>query len=421
MFKNKPSSLVQNRLLSNILSLGVLQVSNYILPLLTVPYLVRVLCPEYFRLLAFATATISYFMLVTDYGFNLSATRQISIHRDDITKVNQIFSAVMIIKLFLMTISFFLMVLVVFSFERFSQHWEVYFVTFGIVIGQVFFPVWLFQGMERMEYITYLNLGAKTFFTVCIFIFVKDPQNYLLVPLFTSLGFIVTGIFSAYLVRKEFNITYSRPPLSSIRFQLLDGWHVFYSSFAISMYTTSTTIILGLATNNTIVGYFSAANKIIYAVSGLYRPISQAIFPLISKKLDEDKSVGLAFINKTAWAVGSGMFVVSASLFLFSEPIVILLLGSQFQKSVVLLQIMAFLPFLIALSNIFGIQMMLNLGFKKEFSYFTTVAAFVGIGLALFLTPRYSAEGVSMTMLFVEILVTVTLGFFIMYKLKGKI
>ena len=64
---------------------------------------------------------------------------------------------------------------------------------------------------------------------------------------------------------------------------------------------------------------------------------------------------------------------------------------------------------------------MLNLGFKKEFSYFTTVAAFVGIGLALFLTPRYSAEGVSMTMLFVEILVTAMMGLFIMYKLKGKI
>ena len=413
--------MLRNRLLSNILSLGVLQISNYILPLLTVPYLVRVLGPEYFGLLAFATALISYFSLVTDYGFNLSATRQISIYRDDINKVNQIFSAVMTIKLLLMIISFCLMILVILSFDRFSQNWEVYLITFGVVIGQVFFPIWLFQGMERMEYIAYLNIVTKVFFTICIFIFVKVPEDYLLVPFFTSLGFIATAICSAYLVKKEFNITFIRQSFSSIRFQLIDGWHVFFSSLAISMYTTSITVILGLTTSNITVGYFSAAHKIIYAVSGLYRPISQAIFPLIGKKLGENKLSGLAFINKTAWAVGLGMFIVCMLLFLVSEPIVQLLLGSQFQKSVVLLQIMAFTPFLIALSNIFGVQMMLNLGFKKEFTYFTIIAALIGLGLAFFLSSLYGAEGASMTILIVEILITLTLGFFLLYKLKRRL
>lgn len=192
----------KKRLTSNIFSLGVLQAANYILPLLTIPYLVRVLGPEYFGLLAFATALVAYFILITDYGFNLSATRQISINRENKAKVDEIFSSVMIIKTAFMLLSFGLMSLIVFSFEKFSQHWEIYFITFGMVVGQWLFPVWLFQGMERMKYISYLNIGAKGFFTICIFIFVQDQSDYLLVPFLTSLGFIIAGIWSLYLVKR---------------------------------------------------------------------------------------------------------------------------------------------------------------------------------------------------------------------------
>jgi PST family polysaccharide transporter len=398
--------------------LGVLQGANYVLPLLTVPYLVRVLGPEYFGLLAFASATIAYFMLITDYGFNLSATRQISIHRDDKDKVNEIYSSVMIIKTALMIISFGLMSLLVFSFEKFSQHWEIYFITFGMVIGQVLFPVWLFQGMERMKYITYLNIGAKVFFTVCIFIFVQEPSDYLLVPLLTALGFIVSGVWSLYLVKKEFNVNFVWQTMATLKFQLVEGWHVFFSSMAISLYTISTTFILGLFANNTVVGYFAAADKIVQAVKGVYAPVSQAIYPLISKKIHEDKEIGLAFIHKTTWIVGTGMFIVSAILFLLAEPIVNLLLGQQYQQSVLLLQIMAFLPFIIALSNIYGIQTMLNLGYKQAFSRILVVAAILGVGLSFVLVPMYEELGTAVTLLIVEVFVTVVMYFFLNIKIR---
>ncbi|GHZ56932.1 TPA: flippase [Vibrio cholerae] len=410
----------KKRLVRNILSLGILQGANYILPLLTVPYLVRVLGPEYFGLLGFATATTMYFMLVTDYGFNLSATRQISIHREDKNKVSEIFSSVMMIKAALMLVSFGLMSLLVFSFEKFSQHWEIYFITFGMVIGQVLFPVWLFQGMERMKYITYLNVGAKAFFTVCIFIFVKEQADYLLVPLLTAMGFIVSGIWSLYLVNKAFNVRFAWQTAATLKFQLVEGWHVFFSSMAISLYTISTTFILGLFTNNIVVGYFAAADKIVQAAKGLYQPLSQAIYPSIGKKIHEDKQAGLAFIHKTTWVVGTGMSVISALLFLLAEPIANLLLGQQYQQSVLLLQIMAFLPFIIVLSNMFGVQTMLNLGYKKAFSRILLAAAILGVGLSLVLVPMYEGVGSALTMLIVEVFVTVLMWVYLKKKFKNE-
>jgi PST family polysaccharide transporter len=245
---------------------------------------------------------------------------------------------------------------------------------------------------------------------------VQEPSDYLLVPLLTVLGFIVSGVWSLYLVKKEFNVNFVWQTMATLKFQLVEGWHVFFSSMAISLYTISTTFILGLFANNTVVGYFAAADKIVQAVKGVYAPVSQAIYPLISKKIHEDKEIGLAFIHKTTWIVGLSMFFMSAILFLFAKPIVMLLLGEQFHQSVLLLQIMAFLPFIIALSNIYGIQTMLNLGYKKDFSYILLSAAVLGVSLSMVLVPLYSAEGTAFTLLVVEIFVTIIMYGVVKFK-----
>lgn len=407
----------KKKLVSNIFSLGVLQIASYVLPLLTVPYLVRVLGPEYFGLTSFATATIMYFILITEYGFNLTTTQQISINRNNKTKLSQIFSSVMIIKILLTIICFILMTILVFSFEKFSKHWEVYFISYGIVIGQVLFPIWLFQGLEQMKYITFINIGSKIFFTICIFIFVHAKSDYIYVPLLNSLGYLVAGIWSLILVRRKFKINFIWQNISILKMTLLEGWHIFYSSLAVSIYTISTTFILGLFTNNTIVGYYSGADKIVQAVKGLYQPIATAIYPLISKKMNDDKIAGLNFIKSITNYVGGYMTAISCILFFFAEPIVHLLLGRQYQQSILILKVMAFLPLIVAMSNIYGIQIMLNLGYKKMFSRIISIAALLAIILSLLLVPLYAALGTAITLLIVELFVTVAMYYYVQLKI----
>lgn len=408
----------KKQLLSNFFYLGLLQGSNYILPLLTLPYLVRTLGAENFGLIAFSSAMMIYFTLISDYGFNLSATRQISINRDSKESVRKIFSAVMTIKLSLMIASFVLLVILLMTIPILRDYWELYLINFGVVLGQTLFPLWLFQGLEKMKYVTYLNILSKSVFALSVFVFVEDKSDLLLPPLFSSIGFILSGLISLLLVNKQLGIYYTYSSFGDLWKCLSDGWHTFISSISTSLYTATITVILGFMTNPTTVGYYAGAEKIIQAVRGLYVPVSQGIYPMISKKIHLNKAQGIAFVKKITLVVSLVMLFMSLLLYVFAHEIVMLVLGSEFLESVILLKIMSFIPLIIVLSNMFGIQMMLPLGHNKEFGRIIVAAAFIGLALSVFLIELYSDVGAALTVLITETFVTIAM---LMYLKKEKI
>jgi len=404
------------RLFENFASLFTLQGLNYILPLITFPYLVRVLGPDKYGLIAFAGAFIGYFNIITDYGFNLSATRDVAVNRDDKAKLSEIFSSVMIIKIVFMILSFIILCIVVFSFEKFSHNWIIYIFAFGVVLGNVLFPVWFFQGMERMKYITFLNIISKTVFTISIFVFIKDTSDYIYVPLISSLGYILAGVLSLIFVFKKFDVVFKIPSKIEVINQLKEGWHIFVSTVSINLYTTSNTFILGIFTNNTIVGYFSAGYTLIQAFLGMLNPISQTFYPYISRLASESKEKAVSVIKKLIKGVGAFTFILSLLIFIFADLIVKIVLGEQYYNSIIVIRILAFLPFIIGLSNIFGIQTMLTFGYKKAFTKIIVAGSIINIILALMLVPFWKHIGISTSIIIAEIFITLSMYMYIKWK-----
>ena len=414
--KRASDSKEKKVLFENFFSLSFLQIANCILPLITLPYLVRVLGVEKFGLIAFAQAFIQYFNIFTDYGFNLSATREISINRENKDKISEIFSTVMVIKFSLLIISFLFFAGLVFSIPKFRVDSLIYVYSFGMVLGQVLFPVWFFQGMERMKYITFLNITAKLIFTISIFVFIRKTQDYTYVPLIISLGSLVAGVLGLWIVYKDFKINFVTPDFENIKHHFKEGWHIFISTAAISLYTTSNTVILGLLTNNTMVGYYSGADKIIRSAQRLLIPISQTIYPYISKLVADSKDKAVRFIKKALLLIGGGSFAVSLGIFVLAGPIVNILLGPQFRDSIIVLRILSFLPFIIALSNILGVQTMITFNMKEVFSKILIAAGFINIPLALILILFFKHIGLAVAVLTTESFVTLTMFLYLHKK-----
>ena len=205
-------------LLSNFSYLIILQIAGYVFPLLTMPYLARVIGPTGFGKIAFASAIIIWVQTVADWGFNFSATRDVAKNRDDIVKVSEIFSNVFWSRCVLMLLSFLILLALIFTIPDFRNDADIILVTFLLIPGHIMFPDWFFQAVERMKYITFLNLLAKFLFTIAVFIFIKSSNDYILQPLFNSIGFCICGIISMYIILHKWHIRLLKPNRSLHRY-----------------------------------------------------------------------------------------------------------------------------------------------------------------------------------------------------------
>ena len=403
-------------LVKNFTSLSLLQVSNYLFPIITLPYLVRVLGPEKYGLVNFATAFVAYFTILTDYGFNLSATQEISVNRENPKRISEIFSSVFTLKLLMFALSSLIFFIIILTVPIFKVNFILFVVTFISVFGTALFPLWLYQGMERMKYIFIISVSVRLLTTILIFTLVTTESDFIKYAGLNTITQFLIGIIGLQFALNKFGIKYSFPTQALIKHQLINGWNLFLSTVWINLYTTSNVFILGLFAPANVVGYYAAADKIRIAFQGVLSSMSQSVFPYVNKLLSESYEKFISFNRKLfriAAVIGA---TISLLLFLFADLIVNIILGQDYQQSIVVLRIIAWLPLIIFLSNVLGIQTMLPLNKQNSFSLILFIAAIINLTLLFILVPIYYEIGTAISVLSTETFVTITFYSFIRFN-----
>jgi polysaccharide transporter, PST family len=395
----------RKRLIENIGSLAVLNGSTYLLPLVTFPYLVRVLGPEKFGLIAFAQGFVQIFVVLTNYGFDITATQKISVYRDEPREISKIFNAVMGARLSLLLLSFAVMATIVLLLPRFRSDWAIYMIAFLFVVGDVLFPVWFFQGMERMKYITVLAITGKIVATFAIFAFVREQADYLLAAGFQMGGMVLTGLLGLGVAHRIVPILPNMPSLRDVVTVLQDGWEVFLARASVGV-ITSGVFIVGLFHGSLMAGYYAIAEKIIKAAVGVSGPITIATFPVVSKLFVKSRDAALAFLRKTLLYGGIGLSAVSVGFFFGSSIVVRLVTGDDNDAISVLIKIMAIIPLTNFIDNIYGTQVLLPLGRKRQFLAVILSGSAVYLVTCLLLTPTFAAVGAAIAVTIAQVLVS---------------
>ena len=410
-------NMSNKKLFENIISLATIKGLQYLLAFITFPYLTRVLQAEMFGTVVFAQSLINYFTLFTDYGFNLLGPKEIA-QNDEDDKRGKIFAKIFFAKLLLLLIAIMIFAAGILCLNLyFKVDVLLYNVVFLTVIGNVMFPVWFFQGVQQMRYITLVNIIARFCSIAGIFYFVKQPQDYILAALFQAIVPLVAGICSWFVLIKNFPEVLCLPTVEDVKNTLKDSWSIFGSTVAINFYTASNVVFLGFLTNPVTVGHFSGAKKIIDNITQLISPISQAVYPHISKLVTQSPKEVKQFLKKVLLILGGGTFIGSVFIFIFADFVVEILLGSGYEQSVLLLRIMAFLPLIIAMSNVFGIQIMLPFGLQNTFSKILICAAVLNTCIVLPLIYFWQDIGVSISIVVTECFVTAVM-YLVIRKLK---
>lgn len=408
------------QIIENFFSLSILNALNVLLPLVTLPYILHTVGKANYGAYSYVYVVLQYVILFSTYGFNFSATKQISQCRDNKEAVTRIYNAVIVCKSVIAVALSALLLL----FSRLVFKDEVgvlmFFYGLGMVIGDIFTPVWLFQGMEKMKYMTIVNASSKILFTILIFIVVRASDDYYLLILLNSFGYMLAGLLSLVLVRFQFNIRFHRSTLNDIITQFKDGGAVFGSTFGMNLYRNANIIILKQFVSDDLVGIYSAAEKVIKGFQSIISPAAQALFPHLSHRF-KGQSVkdNTRLLRKISVPFTAVVVLVTIGVYLFAPLISEILCGREFVATVPLIRIMTLVILFGEINYLVGIVGLVNMDGQAQFFRSVLITGLFSVIFMLICTPYWGITAAAWAMSLSEILLF-CLCLFSLYRINEQ-
>ncbi|WPC34793.1 flippase [Acinetobacter sp. YWS30-1] len=405
--KNRLSANKDGKALaSNFGYLMIMQIAGYIFPLLTIPYLARVIGVDGFGKIAFAAAVIVWFQTITDWGFSYTATRDVARNRGNLEKISEIFSNVLWAKSLLALISFIILFILTEFIPYLKDNQTLLFITFMLVPAKILFADWFFQAIEKMKFITIFDLISKAIFTACIFLFIKEKSDFILQPLFLSLGSILVGIVSFYLILFKWKVKIIAPKGKEIILTINNSKDVFINNIVPNLYNSFSSVLLGFWGGNIANGLLDAGSKFANIAQQFINILSRVFFPFLSRRSDKHSIYEKINILIT---------MISAILLIILAPFIIkIFFTPEFYDATLVLQIIAFSLIFQGLISTYGLNYMIIQGYEKSLRNITIVSSIIGFIVCFPLIYFYSFLGAAITIT----LTRAILGLSIMFKAK---
>ena len=361
----------KKKLLKNTIMLYLIQFSNVLFTLIIVPYQTRIMGPMYYGKIGFATALMVYFQLFTDFGFILSATEEVSRNQDDKNKLRKIYTSVTILKIIFAVVSAIILAGLCLFIPKLRNDFILYFLYLIGAVIYSFLPDYLYRGLEKMSAITYRTIFVKLFFTVMIILLLKRPEDYLIVPALIALGNLFAVIWAHYHVAHNMKITFCKVSVKNIYESFNSSASFFLSRIASTIYTATNTMILGfIDKTGNVIGYYTAADRLMSAGKAALSPIADSVYPYMIKNRD------FKLIKKILMVFMPIICVVSVIIFIFAKELCILFFGSEFAYTASILRAMMPMAIITLPNYLFGFPTLGAMGLSKYANrsiYFGTV------------------------------------------------
>ncbi|MBP1631439.1 MAG: rane protein [Bacteroidetes bacterium] len=394
-------------LVQNFSYLSSIQIINVLLPLVVYPYLIKTLGTTFYGLVIFSQAVINYFVIFVGFGFNISATKQISIYRDQPSKLDEIVSSVLIIKSLLFIFALFLLLLLINVIPHAKDYKLLFFLSMWACIYDVVFPVWYFQGVEKMKFITLITLVSRFVFFVLVFLFIISPIDYILFPLINGFASLLGGGIALWIIFFYYKRRFIFQPFRVLKFYFMDSIPIFISNISSSLYVSTNKVIVGSFLTLGDVAYYDIAEKITTVLKIPQSILGQTLFPKMNKDRD------ISFIKKIFKLTLIFHAILLLFLFVSSKYVILLLGGEQMLPAFWVVNLMSLMVPITAMSNVFGIQILIAFDYSKKFSKIilnSGLAYFILVSL-IFCFSSFNLYNITVVSLLTEIFVAFSMYF----------
>ena len=397
--------ILKSQVFSNGVYLYVLQIFNMIIPLLTLPYITRILGDSQYGVFSKILNYITYCQALVEYGFTLAGARKITLC-NGVEERNKIFSSITYSKILLTLISYSVVIVLATTITKDSMQVICLFILALMLVAEAFTQTWFFQGMQYMRPIMFVSVISRTISTVCMFVFVKNSKHLLLYALFFVSANLITALLGTIIVMKKFQIRFTRISKGELFFALKDGWPLFTTSFASKLCSGFAITALGFFCTDAIIGGYSAVQKIPYILVMMFAPIGQAIYPFICRLYADNVNKGVKFLKIITSIVLCICMVGVVIIIILKDWLINFAFGNDYLYYSKLIIPLAIWMFFSIANNFLGIQTLIARGYQTQYSRCFLTSVVILVILCLVLGYYFGAMGVAIATLIGEMVLT---------------